>query len=243
MLPGDSLFLTVESTQRFLELRLEDARRPHREPGPRDGHAGTDAFLAATSRHLAAVEAVLVPAARRVLLHSDVTVKHYLTAARRLERTLALVKARLYGEAHAVTLSWPGLWSLVARQLAEHNVLESELVQLLTEYDDPDHLDGLARRIFDAETRGPTRPHPYLPHTGPWGLVARRLWAMADRFWDAAEGRTIPQPVRPLPRRHDSLLWQYLVADPRFDATATLLQRRERARRTATTGGPAGRRP
>jgi hypothetical protein len=230
MVSGDSLFLTVESTQRFLELRLEEARRAHREPGrTRDSFAATDAFLAATSRHLSAVQAVLVPRALRLVPHDAVPAKQYLGAARRLERTLSLVKARLYGEAHAVELSWPRLWSVVGSQLAEHNLQESGLVQLLIERDDPVRLEGLARRIFDAETRGPTRPHPYLPHTGPLGPVARRLWAMADRFWDSAEGRVIPQPVRPVPHRHDSLLSQYLVADPRFDSAATLLQRRRRA--------------
>jgi hypothetical protein len=235
MVPGDSLFLTVESTQRFLEVRLDDARRGQREPGrPRDGHAATDAFLAATSRHLAAVQAVLVPTALRVLPRGDVTARQYLVAARRLERTLSLVKARLYGEAHAVQLSWPALWSLVGRQLDDHNRLEAELVQLLVEHDHPVHLDGLARRIFDAESRGPTRPHPYLPHTGPFGPLARRLWAMADRFWDTAEGRVIPQPVRPVAHRHDSLLSQYLVGDPHFDSAARLLQRRAPSRKPAT---------
>jgi hypothetical protein len=85
--------------------------------------------------------------------------------------------------------------------------------------------------VFDAETRGPTRPHPYLPHTGFVSLVARRLWAMADRFWDSAEGRVIPQPVRPVPHRHDSLVSQYLVGDPHFDGSAAFMEHRRRARK------------
>ena len=51
---------------------------------------------------------------------------------------------------------------------------------------------------------------------------------VADRFWDAAEGRVIPEPVHPAPHRHDSLMAQYLVADPKFDADATIMEHRKR---------------
>lgn len=231
MTHGSSLALTVDATQRCLEERLDDAMAPHRDPGrPRDSHSSTDAFLAATSRHLAAVEAVLVPSLRRAVPRGDVTANEYLVAARRLERTLSLLKARLYGEAHAIHLSWPRLWTVVREQLSEHNRLERQLVETLIRHDDPTHLDGLARRVFDAETRGPTRPHPYLPHTGIVSLAARRLWAVADRFWDSAEGRVIPEPVHPVPHRHDSLLSQYLVGDPHFDGAAAFMAPRRRNR-------------
>ena len=52
------------------------------------------------------------------------------------------------------------------------------------------------------------------------------MWAYADRFWDTAEGRVIPAPVAPRHHRHDSLLAQYLVADPKFDADATIVEHR-----------------
>ena len=52
--------------------------------------------------------------------------------------------------------------------------------------------------------------------------------ALADRFWDAAEGRVIPEPVRPRPHKHDSLMAQYLVADPKFDDHASLLEHHHR---------------
>ena len=70
-----------------------------------------------------------------------------------------------------------------------------------------------------------------LPHLGLLGRVTRRVWAVADRFWDAAEGRVIPDPVRPQPRTHDSLLAQYLVADPKFDDQATLVEHHHGERR------------
>jgi len=94
----------------------------------------------------------------------------------------------------------------------------------------------LARQVFVAEIHGPTRPHPNTPHTGLLGLGARRIWAMADRFWDNAEGRVIPEPIRPSPHRHDSLLAQYLVGDPQFQADATIVRHRHRHRRPPRIG-------
>lgn len=223
MMHGDSLVLTIEATQRALEQRLQEAVAPHRDPArPRDVYAATDAFLAATSRHLAAAETVLLGPVRAAVPDGDERVQDYLEAARRLEHTLAVLKARLYGEAHAVHLDWTDLWRRVAAELAEHNRLETSLVQALVRRGDADTVDAMARRLFDAETHAPTRPHPVLPHLGLLGRVARRVWSVADRFWDAAEGRVIPDPVRPQPRTHDSLLAQYLVADPKFDDHATL---------------------
>src|SRR6476619_8107767 len=100
------------------------------------------------------------------------------------------------------------------------------MVGELVRYADPVTVEGLARQMFDVEAHGPTRPHPRSPHTGLLGLAARRMWALADRFWDATEGRVIPEPVHPAPHRHDSLMAQYLVADPKFDADATIMEHR-----------------
>jgi hypothetical protein len=229
MTHGASLALTVEATHRSLEDRLGAARAPRPKSGrPRDT---TDAFLAATSRHLAAAEAVLVPMVRARVPDGAALAAEYLEAARVLEQTLTLVKARLYGEAHAIHLGWSQLWEVVHTQLSDHNRLELGLVDALIRHGEPEHLDGLAQRVFQSETHGPTRPHPHLPHTGFVGLVARRVWAIADRFWDRAEGRVVPQPVRPVPHRHDSLLAQYLVSDPQFDGDARMTAYRRRRRR------------
>lgn len=229
MTHGDSLTLTVEATQRSLEERLGEALLPHRDPRrPRDHYAATDTFLAATSRHLAATEAVLIGEVRHGVPGGHELGREYLHAARRLEQTLALIKGRLYGEAFAIHLKWPDLWDRAHAELTEHNRLESRMVEALVRHGDPVTVDGLARRMFDVESHGPTRPHPRTPHTGLLGLAARRVWAVADHFWDAAEGRVIPEPVHPAVHRHDSLLAQYLVADPKFDADATIVEHHRR---------------
>ena len=237
MTHGDSLAMTIEATQQSLEERLQEALAPHRDPQrPRDGYAATDTFMAATSRHLSAVQAVLLDPVRKSVPGGDALVHEYLHAAKRLELTLYLVKSRLYGEAHSMKLSWSELWTTVQQELAEHNRLESNLVAELIRHGDAAQVDGLARKVFDAETHAPTRPHPRLPHTGMLALMARRVWSVADRFWDTAEGRVIPEPIHPAHHKHDSLLAQYLVADPMFDDHAHLMERRHRHVTDETAG-------
>jgi hypothetical protein len=234
MTHGDSLALTVEATQRSIDGRWAAALLPHDDAQrPRDSYRDIDTFVAAISRHLAAVEAVLLGPARHTEPEGNRLCHEYLHAARRLEHTLALIKGRLYGEAYAIHLAWPDLWDAARSELDEHNRLERRLVDHLIAHGDRAVVEGLARHVFDAEIHGPTRPHPRLPHTGLPGLVARRIWAWADRFWDNAEGRVIPEPVRPAHHHHDSLMAQYLVADPKFDADATIVEHRHhRLRRT-----------
>ena len=95
MTHGDTLAMTVAATHRSLEERLGEATSPHRDRSrPRDAQAAADMFLAATSRHLAAVEEVLVGEVRRVVPRSEKLVADYLEAARDLEQILSLVNER-----------------------------------------------------------------------------------------------------------------------------------------------------
>jgi hypothetical protein len=227
MTHGESLAMTVEATQHAMELRLHDALIPHRDPlRPRDHYAAIDTFVASVSRHLAATEAVLATEARHTVPGGRKLSHDYLSAARRLEHALVRIKGKLYGEAHLIYLAWPSLWADARERLDEHNRLETNLVEELLRHGAPVMIDGLARRMFNVETHGPTRPHPRTPHSGLLGSAARRMWALADRFWDAAEGRVIPEPVRPPARRHGGLIAQYLVADPKFDASVALVEHR-----------------
>jgi hypothetical protein len=233
MTHGEMLVTAVEATQRALDQRLDEALAPHHDPRrPRDHYAATDTFIASASRHLAATEAVLVSQVRHQVPGGRRLSHDYLVAARRLEHALVRIKGKLYGEAHLIYLTWPSLWTDARECLAEHSRMETTLVEALLRHGDPVSIDGLARRISDAETRGPTRPHPRTPHTGVLGSAARRMWALADRFWDTAEGRVIPELVPPPARRHDSLVAQYLVAAPRFDASASIVEHRKRRQET-----------
>jgi hypothetical protein len=226
-----SLALTIDATHQSLEHRLRQATG--RAPGqqrPRDSYARTDAFLAAVSRHLAAVDEVIMPLVRRRLPDGHDKCRTYLDAARDLEQSLALVKARLYGATYASHMPWPRVWHDVQQRLERHNEMESALVtELLPQLDAGEH-DELARRVYRSEVRAPTRPHPLIPHTGLAGALARRMWSVADRFWDTAEGRVIPEPVRPREHHGDSLMAQYLLGTPHFDDKAAVFEHRHRAR-------------
>ena len=239
------LVVTVEATHQSLRQRLDEATRPRGSAPaehPREGHARINAFMAATSRHLAAVDEALLPEMAHRLPEGHDRVKDYLHEARLLEQSLVRLKARLYGEIHNARVPWAEIWDDVRRQLANHNVKELELIHALAATLDPEASESLAQRVYRAELRAPTRAHPYLPHTGLLGRVARRVWALADRFWDTTEGREIPPPVRPRPKdhSHDSLLSQYLVGEPRMDAQAPVVTHRPHgSHRSRRPGQPA----
>lgn len=228
MTHGQSLAQMTQATHQSITARLNEVLAADHVHGPRETQRCTDAFLAATSRHLAAVDEVLLPPVRSTVPQGDQLVREYLRVARRLESDLSLLKARLYGEAHSVRLSWSDLVHTTQANLSRHDSLETELVDQLLVHGRSEELDELAQQVFRGELRAPTRPHPHIPHTGRFGVVARRLWALADRFWDSAQGRMVPEPVRPTPHRHDSLLAQYMVADPHFDDRAALMEHRHR---------------
>ncbi len=237
------LDVLVEATHESLATRLDEACRPGKAPHAREHRARVNAFMAATSRHLAAVDETLVPEVVRRMPDGPQRVKSYLREARLLEKALVRLKARLYGELHIAHVPWVEVWDDVRRQLAAHNEKEVELTHHLTATLDPHTCEAMADRVYRAELKAPTRAHPYLPHTGVLGHAARRMWTVADRFWDTAEGREIPAPVLPRPRdhSHDSLLSQYLVGEPLMDAEAPVITRRPRRRRAARAGERGGR--
>ena len=228
------LVVTIDATHQSLQQRLDAAM--HHTPTlsrPRDRYARTDAFMAATSRHLAAVDEVLLDVVGHRLPDGQEKVKAYLHQARLLELAIAHLKARLYGEVHSAHLTWSQVWEDVRRELLAHNRVERELVGELAEVLDAAACGALADQVYRAEVRAPTRAHPHIPHTGLIGHLARRLWAIADRFWDTAESRQVPPPVRPHPKEHsdDSLMAQYVMGEPLFDAEAPLFAHRHRHHR------------
>ena len=235
------LVVTIEATHESLAQRLAEARHVGQmtTTAHRERFVRTDAFMSGASRHLAAVEDVLLDAG-----HQDPETREaadaYLHAARDLEHALALVKARLYGEVHAAHLTWPEVWDGVAHALERHNAQESALVQLVVRALDERESAALAERVYRAELHAPTRAHPYIPHHGRVGHLARRLWALADRFWDTAEGRSVPRLVYKKPREHghDSLMGQYLLGEPHFDAEAPVFGDRDRTATDGTTANP-----
>jgi hypothetical protein len=168
----------------------------------------TDHFYAIASQHLAAAEDVLLPKVRKLPGGAEL-VSAYVENARRLERSLRFLKARIYGDARAQHLDPAELWAEIDRLLDEHESMETEIGRMLGEQlPDPD-VGRLTHKLLAAEERAPTRAHPNSPHTGPAGRITHKLWRLADTAWDSAEGRVVPTRYREHPKR-DSALSHYL---------------------------------
>jgi hypothetical protein len=213
----DVLRSSLLDTHTRMAERLEAARAMEASVDrPRDGYERIDRFLATTSMHLHAVDAVLLPPTRKQVPEGSTLVHEYVHSVKELEVVLAHVKAHEYGSVYESSFAWPNVWSDVDTALDGHRRQELQLgVRLTAALDDRD-LDRLTRRLQNAELVAPSRPHPYTPHTGLLGLVARKVMHTADRFWDTVEGRMVPEPVHE-PKKPPGRIAQYFLADPRFD--------------------------
>ncbi len=192
------LHTTIDTAHHGLADRRERAAAAMADRiGHREIVRDLDDFLIAASRHTAAVCDVLLPAARRYLPDGRAKVHAYVVQCRRTERALVRAKQRIYGEARMATATWTTVWADAVSELRVLHELELELVRGLASLPET-RLHLVATRIAHATLQSPTRPHPNSPHTGSLSHVLRGLWARADRFWDAAEGR-IASGRRPVP--------------------------------------------
>ena len=122
------------------------------------------------------------------------------------------MKARLYGSTYALTgTPWPEIWDEVHRSSTRCSTSSGSSPRRSCL---PDGGEDLGTRLHHAELASPTRPHPWIPHQGVAGHLARAVARRVDRFWDTAEGRMVPEPVRHHDRAHQGKLTQYLLADP-----------------------------
>lgn len=214
---ADTLADTIVATHDLLAARLAEAEESR--PTPSEPHRplrATDPFLASTSRHVGAATAVLAPAARRHLPDGRRLGHALARQGRQLEGALFSTKAKLYGSTYAVRRPWPSIWEEVEGAFDRFWELERQLVDDLVAATSAEDRDAIAQRLYRREQRVPTRPHPYLPHLGLSGRVARGVAQRVDRFWDTAEGRMVPEPVRPRRSREGPFV-QYLLADPHVE--------------------------
>jgi len=214
---------SVQRTHDALAGELEVLRTQFGPPGeheelegPHRGYQPIDEFVTTASRHLHAVNEVLVPPARKELPDGKQVAHDYHDSMRVLEVVLAHVKAHEYGSVYEKRIAWPAVWSEVGTALGALRAREEELAERLTDLLDDSEVDSLAEQLDGVEPGEPSRPHPYLPHSGVMGSVARGVAKRTDRAWDHAEGRPLSWPSRGAKKR-PGLLGQYLMGDPRFD--------------------------
>jgi hypothetical protein len=151
----------------------------------------TDAFLANSSRHTSAMCHLVLPAVRLYLPNGRARTREYVQLCRRVERAVGTAKQRMYGQAHAIDRPWNDVWASVVEEVPLLHSLERDLVADLADVPDVRRHPDLSLLIGSVTSNSPTRPHPNSPHTGAFAHHIRALWARADRFWDAAEGRTL----------------------------------------------------
>lgn len=205
----------IARTHDTLAERLGAARTamPDRSQSRR-GCAPVDYFLSETSKHLHAVDEVLLPAARRCHDGRQL-VKEAIRSQKSLEVVLFHVKSHEYGSVWERNIDWTTMWAEVDRALADQRRHEEtvggELDDLLGETERARAVERLSRRTEEE----PSRPHPHLPHTGLFGGTSRRVTRVTDAWWDMAEGRFTIRPA--VTHKRPGLMWQYLLASPRFE--------------------------
>ncbi|SFB74375.1 hypothetical protein SAMN04487968_101264 [Nocardioides terrae] len=205
----------VGSTHDDLAARMETARHMQgTRDDPRLERHRIDDFLGGTSRHLHAIDDVMLPEYAKV--PDGKALCHDLTASvKRLEVLLYHVNAHEYGSTIEGHYAWPELWADVEQALGDERRHEEELARRLTERLDDERLAELTGRIQRVEPQEPTRPHPHQPHGGMLGRVSRGVMRRTDAFWDMAQGRIVPEPEHE-PKRKPGLLGQYLLGSPRM---------------------------
>lgn len=217
----NTLDVTIATTHQVLAERLRHASAGVSAGAtPRDVQQYADTFLASTCRHMCAANTVLVPAARQWLPDGAERRRGFHRQSRRLDLALRQVKSKVYGDAYAVQRSWADVWDDARTEFEATARLERQIVDALVAAIGVRASDALANRLYLAEVKAPTRPHPYAPRGGTSALLARLIWARADRFWDGLEGRAIPTStgVRTRPRR--GLMTQYVMGNPADEPTA-----------------------
>ena len=218
--PGTALSAVVLAPHQAIREMVSAARQAPAVSGePRRLFELYDTCLATLSRHLAAVQDVLHPAARRHLLPEGKTwVAEQVHLARHIERVMRAIEGSLYGEVHDLLLSRQQMWDELIRLLDDHDRAEEEAVAVLVQRLTAGQQESFDAAFANAVRCAPTRPHPYSPHGHALGRWSHRMWSLADRAMDEMDGRVIPHEP-PKPPSPKTLWGQYLLGQPMVEET------------------------
>ncbi len=168
-----------------LSARVDDPRRATRE---------CDRLVALLSQHLAAVEDVVYSSARRRVPDGKHRVAEEAHVSRELERYVHELLGSFYGDGQARGIDRRDIWAELRALLDEHEAGESRLLADLTIARDDEA--SLVAAFESAVERAPTRPHPFIRHSGPLARWEHRVAAVADRALDEMDNRAVPRKHR-----------------------------------------------
>jgi len=177
VLPG----ATCRALSTFIDTTRDAVKEVPEVVDPETGYQ----VIARLSGHLAAMWRTVYPrAAGERQLRAEC-----LGRARAVEWALRQLECRLAGEVSAVRLSVTAVSTALARNLDGYWPAERALVAWVEDRSAAEDMDGLARDYQRAMTRGPTRPHPRCPRSGPLGPIAFWLHGHWDRLLDTVDSR------------------------------------------------------
>lgn len=201
----------VLSVHEQLQALLEQSAAPAPTADPRAPVRALDAALALLCEHLAAVEAVLHPAARHRLPDQGAAVAASVASTRRAQRSLRAVQQQLWGDSRGGSESRAELAQDLRRVLEQHRGHDEELARLLDLVLTDDGRAEVVGRLEDEARRAPTRPHPHLPHRGPLAPLARRWAGRWDDVLDVMDVRRVEGRRPAAPPRSVGLWGSYLL--------------------------------
>src|SRR4051812_3837304 len=139
------------------------------------------------STHVAALEHVIYPAARRVLPAAELAGQLELT--RRLEHVLLLVHQSLNGDGRGRDVDVTDrLRNVVDAHVAGLTALVAQLEASTT----AEQWSALVERHDAALRNAPSRPHPHTPHGHVGERLAFVIAGAVDRLLDALDSRVVP---------------------------------------------------
>jgi hypothetical protein len=184
-----------------------------------DGYEQEDAYdaeVATLSGHLAAVEAVLYPVARRSLDGGRAEVAAQQRLSRRIERLMRLIEGHFYGEVHAIDMRVEPLQRRLAQLVEDSRRSELDLARRLDATLTAAQRHAVAEDFAAAMKHAPTRPHPYTPHARGLAGFAFQVCSLWDRAFDVMDNRIVPGQT-PQRRLRPPTLWGGYVLAPSFE--------------------------
>src|SRR3954447_14968539 len=158
----DSLTTTLASAQGAISTQTRAATT--RASPPEATGLRMDRLLSSLSRHVSAVDEVLVDEVRNHL--GALPARELGRDCHLVQLDTATLNRRLHGCAQTVRVSWRAVWSDFEHHLSHLLDTEARVASMLAESLADAELEEIAERLCRAEACAPTRPHPHLPRHG-----------------------------------------------------------------------------